>query len=287
MSLIEVAKKVDTELYPDIVKAGSLAVAISKSLSDMESNLVAAPTEVDEFMPYARIEVGPRFSQIHLAAGRRLFLVDFWSEGVAFGSGSSDNLVGIARALHTWIAEKASIEKMSVLFKFFSPSEAGKAHETGTYVEYHWKSLLETWIAGQNPFKIRSRKQLSHFLFSLNLQQKIRHINGYFDYLIHSNNKYSPIPLIKAAMKRPELRQLFPYTSLNSLCFSRTTGYPFTHDCPVIEPQGNRRYKVRMPRSQEVIGEGTVDEAIEMTIKHLPENCGPAVSGTADDFESP
>ncbi|MBI5950281.1 MAG: hypothetical protein HY865_01375 [Chloroflexi bacterium] len=287
MSLIEVAKKVDAEQYPDVVKAGNLAVAISKSLFDMGSNLVAAPTEVNEFMPYARVEVGPRFSQIHLAAGRRLFLVDFWSEGVVFGSGSSDDLADIARALHTWIAEKASIERMSSLFKFFSPTEDGKAHEAGAYVEHQWKSLLENWIAGQNPFKIRNRKQLSYFLFSLNLQQKIRYTNGYFDYLIHGNNKYSPIPLIKAAMKRPELRRLFPYTSLNSLCFSRTTGYPFTHDCPVIEPQGNRKYKVRMPRSQEVIGEGTVDEAIEMVIKHLPENCGPAVSGTADDFENP
>jgi hypothetical protein len=286
MPLVEVLKKIDATLYPDILKAGSLAVAISKSLSDVGSNLLADATEVNEFMPYARVEVGSRFSQIHLAGGRRLFLVDFWSEGVMFGNASADNLVDIARALHAWIAEKASIEKMSTLFKFFSPSEAGKAHETGVYVEHQWKSLLETWIAGQNPFKIRNRKQLSRFLFSLNLQQKIRYINGYFDYLIHSNRKYTPIPLIKAAMKKPELRQLFPYTSLTRLCFSRTTGYPFTHDCPFIEPQGNRRYRVCMPASQEVIGEGTVDEVIDIVIKHLPENCGPAVSGTADDFKS-
>jgi len=287
MSLIEVAKKVDSELYPDIVKAGSLAVAISKNLSDMGSNLLADTTEVDKFMPYARIEVGPRSSQIQLASGRRLILVDFWSEGVAFGNGSSDNLVDIARALHTWIAEKASIEKMSSLFEFFSPTEDGKAQEAGTYVEHQWKSLLENWKINLNPFKIRNRKQLSRFLFSLSLQQKIRHINGYFDFLIHSNRKYSPLPIIKAAMRRPELRQLSPYTSLNSLCFSRTTGYPFTRDCPVIDLLGNRRYSVRMPDSQEVIGEGTVDEVLDMVIEHLPENCGPAVSGTADDFNSP
>jgi hypothetical protein len=156
--------------------------------------------------------------------------------------------------------------------------------EAGVRVERQWKDLLESWIMRQNPFRIRSRKRLLSFLFSLNLQEKMRFLDGYFTYLFRSDNKYSPIPVIKAAMKRPELRQLFPYTSLTRLCFSRTTGYPFTNDCPMIEPQENGKYRVYLPITQEVIGEGTAEEAVEMTIKHLPLNCGPAVNGTADDF---
>jgi hypothetical protein len=284
MPLVEVLKEVDATLYPDIIEAGSINAAISKSLADIGSHLVADESPANKFMPYVRVEEGSRFSQTQLGGGQRLFLTDFWSQGVMFGNASSADLSDIARAIHAWNAEKSSIEKMSTLFKFFSPTEDGIAHEAGIYVEHKWNSLLESWKARENPFQIRSRKQLSSFLFSLNLQQKLRFVKEYFFYLFHSNKKYSPIPVIKAAMKRPELRQLFPYTSLTRLCFSRTTGFPFTRDCPVLEPLGNGKYSVYMPNSQEVIGEGTAGEAIEMVIKHLPPNCGVAVNGTADDF---
>jgi hypothetical protein len=39
--------------------------------------------------------------------------------------------------------------------------------------------------------------------------------------------------LLTAAETTP-LRTLFPYTSHNSLLFSRCSSYPFTHDCPWI-----------------------------------------------------
>jgi hypothetical protein len=218
-----------------------------------------------------------------LGGGQRLFLTDFWSQGVMFGNASSDNLSDIARAIHIWIAEKSSIERMSTLFKFFSPTEDGIAHEAGKYVEHRWKSLLESWKTRENPFKIRNHQELSYFL-SLNLQQQLRFVKAYFFYRSHSNKKYSPIPLIEAAMKRSELRQLFPFTSLNALCFSRTTGYPFTSDCPAVEPRGNDTYVVYAPGSLDIIGEGAIDEVMEIAIKHLPPNCGAAVHGTANDF---
>jgi hypothetical protein len=287
MPLVEVLKDVDTTLYPDIVEAGSINAALSKSLADIGSHLVADESPVNKFMPYVCVEEGSRFSQTQLGSGQRLFLTDFWSQGVMFGNTSSDNLETIARAIHIWIAEKSSIEKMSKLFKSFSATESGKALEAGTYVEYQWKSLIESWKSRENPFKIRSHKQLFRFLFSLTLQQKARHLSGYFEYrrLGKNNKEYSPIPFINAAMKKPELRQLFPFTSLSTLCFSRTTGYPFfTKDCPSVASQGNGKYCVYASGSHEVIGEGTIDEVLEIAIKHLPPNCGAAVNGTADDF---
>lgn len=283
MPLVEVLKEVDATLYPDIVEAGSINAAISKKLSDIGSQLIANESPVNKFIPYVYVEEGSRFSQTQLAGGQRLFLSDFWSQGVMFGSGSSDNLEDIARAIHVWIVEKSSIEKMSTLFNFFSPTEGGKSHEAGTYIELQWKSLLESWKNSRNPFKIRSRKGLLSFL-SMNLRQQIRFVNGYFTYQFNSDTKYSPVPLIEAAMKRPELRQLFPFTSLTALCFSRTTGYPFTKDCPSVVSQGNGKYVVHASDSREVIGEGTVDEVMEILIKNLPQNCGEAVNGTADDF---
>ena len=251
MPLHEVLKEIDETLYPDIAKAGGLDIAISRSLSKVGSNLVADGTEVNKFMPYARVEKGSRFSQIYISGGQRLFLFDFWAEGVVFGNASCADISDVARSIHAWIADKLPIEKMSAFFTFFSPSESGKAHEAGVYVEHKWQSLLEGWRIQEKSFGAPDR---------------------------------TPTRLIEAAMKRPELRQLFPFTSLISLCFSRTTGYPFTKDCPRIEPQGNDVYLVYAPTSFEILGQGNVEEALNILIKHLPPNCGAAVNGTADDF---
>ena len=251
MPLHEALKEIDKTFYPDISQAGSLDIAISKSLSDLGSNLTASGTEVDKFICYARVEEGTRFSQIYIAAEQRLFLFDFWHEGVMYGNASCENILDVARSIHAWITDKLPLEKMSSAFGFFTPSEDGKAHEAGIFVEHQWQSLLENWRVMEKTF---------------------------------SNPDRTPTRLIEAAMKRPELRRLFPFTSLISLCFSRTTGYPFTRDCPRIEPQENHIYWVYAPTSFEILGKGNIEEVLDILIAHLPPNCSAAVNGTADDF---
>lgn len=41
-------------------------------------------------------------------------------------------------------------------------------------------------------------------------------------------------PAIESAFATPELRALFPFTSHNSLCFSRSSHYPYNDECPCI-----------------------------------------------------
>ena len=91
------------------------------------------------------------------------------------------------------------------------------------------------------------------------------------------------VPFVAAASRRRELRQLFPYTSLNMFCFSRCTGYPFTRDTPFVRPVENGEYEV--VRGGVVLGRGNAEEAAELVVAHLPPGCGPAVPGTADDFQ--
>jgi uncharacterized protein DUF6193 len=51
-------------------------------------------------------------------------------------------------------------------------------------------------------------------------------------------------PVIEAAFVTPELRALFPFTSVNSVCFSRCSDWPYTGDCPCIFGAGEREYIV-------------------------------------------
>jgi hypothetical protein len=88
------------------------------------------------------------------------------------------------------------------------------------------------------------------------------------------------VDIIDAAHARPVLRQLFPYTSHASLCFSTCTGFPYSDDIPRVDP-GERGYVLR-GLADEVIGEADdADGAIDLLLAHLPAGVGPAVAGTA------
>ncbi|MFE6554098.1 DUF6193 family natural product biosynthesis protein [Streptomyces sp. NPDC057746] len=95
--------------------------------------------------------------------------------------------------------------------------------------------------------------------------------------------------LIEAAYAEPQLRALFPFPSHRSLNFSRCTGFPYTHDVPVITPvDGKYRvtwWKNRPPHGPADIGETDNPRyAFALVLAHLPCTCGPAVAGTANDL---
>jgi len=246
------AKQVNSDLYPDVAAAGTLSNALGQALAEIGSQLQTAG-ELPS-LSYARVERGSRYCQMYIAANERLFMFDFWSKGVTYGKGSCSSLQDAAQAIHYWIAEEPNIAEMESRFRFFIPAEQGVAHEAGRIVDYQWDKLIHTWTSSEET----------------------------------TSEAMSPLPLIRAAKEHPELRQLFPFTSLHSLRFSRTTGWPFTNDCPFATPIGNGRFRAYPATDREgvgvPIGEGDADEVVAMLVANLPPNCGPAVDGTEDDL---
>ena len=241
----ELAKQINENLYPEVTASGSLSNALARALAEIGSPLTASVTI--NFIPLARVAGGSRFCQMCIAAHERLFMSDFSNLGVTYGKALCRDLNEAARAIHFWIIETPDLAAMRQRFNFFTPSEQGLAHEAGNAVEHGWNGLLARWAKSEVA------------------------------------NNMSPLRLIQAASQHAELRQLIPFTSLYSLHFSRTTGFPFTSDCPFASPTGDGRFRVYSPGGK-VIGEGNVEQAIEMLISNLPPNCGRAVSGTAEDF---
>jgi hypothetical protein len=90
------------------------------------------------------------------------------------------------------------------------------------------------------------------------------------------------IPLVSEAAKRPQLRQLLPFTSVHRLCFSRTTAFPWVQvDC-IAWPIGNGRFRITSIDEKTDLGEGDAVQAANILIANLPPNCGPAIHGTAE-----
>ncbi|KJY40976.1 hypothetical protein VR41_14185, partial [Streptomyces sp. NRRL B-1568] len=86
--------------------------------------------------------------------------------------------------------------------------------------------------------------------------------------------------LLEAAYAEPRLRQLFPWTGMMELHFSRCTEKRWTWDIPYIQPATDNAYQISGPLRGETIGPAaTAQEAIAMVVQHLPAGCGPAFVG--------
>lgn len=84
-------------------------------------------------------------------------------------------------------------------------------------------------------------------------------------------------PVVTVAASDPDLRRLFPFTSLNRLCFSRCSAYPYTLDCPCIAA-GHGRYVVLSTwavgdEPAPVLAEtDDASQAVSVVVAHLPDD---------------
>lgn len=232
------------ELYPDVVAAGGLPGLLQDTLSDIGSDLEVtdAGTFQSYFPAYSIVIQGARFSQLYMATEERLFLSDFWNRGVLLANGSTPDLEATAGAMDHWTTTLCRASELEERFEFVTPTEDAEIYEKGQEVEHSWQQYL-SYVPKEFP-------ELAEF--------------------------------VREAATHQELRQLFPYTSMNQFCFSRCTGYPYTYDTPHVVPLGNARFEVLLGDHR--IGSGDAGEAVNLVKAHLPPGCGPAVPGTADEM---
>ncbi|PVC84455.1 hypothetical protein DBP20_18660 [Streptomyces sp. CS131] len=91
----------------------------------------------------------------------------------------------------------------------------------------------------------------------------------------------------RAAYQHPALRELWPMVSHGVLYLSRSIRYPWSRDIPTAFRQGGGGYQVRRQPDQALLGVvDTLEEAYVLIATSLPDGCGPAIDGTADDLRS-
>ncbi|MBT2506546.1 hypothetical protein J7I98_11690 [Streptomyces sp. ISL-98] len=91
--------------------------------------------------------------------------------------------------------------------------------------------------------------------------------------------------MLEAAYAEPRLRQLFPWTGMGELHFSRCTEQRWTWDIPYIQPAAEGEYWVSGPSRSESVGPAaTPAQAVTMVVERLPPGCGPAFVGTPEEL---
>ncbi|WP_408994534.1 DUF6193 family natural product biosynthesis protein [Streptomyces sp. 1268] len=89
----------------------------------------------------------------------------------------------------------------------------------------------------------------------------------------------------RTAYRHPSLRVLWPMVSHGVLYLSRCTRYPWSRDIGTAFPQGRGGYRVRRESDKTLLGVvDTVEEAYALIAASLPEGCGPAIEGAADEL---
>jgi hypothetical protein len=237
------------DLYPDLMERGGLARALQHVLQELGTDLIVRQLDEPRMFVFASVRRDERFSQVMIAAHARAFSVDFWNQGVQYDSAWLPDLVEVGRAIAAFQLEKPSIRDMAARFSWFKLNKGALDHERGAdhFVAECWRSLL-AWEPRERIFR-------------------------------------ELVPLIAEAGRRPALRQLLPFTSVHRLCFSRTTGFPYSYDCPLAQPIKNGGFCVLSADEKRVLGEGDVVQAVDLLVANLPQVCGPAIHGTAEDLK--
>ncbi|AZS74599.1 hypothetical protein DDE74_29880 [Streptomyces lydicus] len=92
--------------------------------------------------------------------------------------------------------------------------------------------------------------------------------------------------MVRVAGAEPQLRQLYPWTGMWELHFSRCTESRPTWDVPYIGTLGDGRYYVEGPsrNSPRIAETDSPQTAVAMVIERLPVGCGPAFAGSAEEL---
>ena len=244
--------RADSDFYPDLAEAGSLADALDHAAAAEGAKIGGARRSESDPLRCAIVasltdERGGL--SVYLGSVERAFIVTAWSRGIQALSGTTSDLREVACVAAAW-RTGTPLSEIRSRGSFPKVGSLAEAQETGgavAAVALKWRQLRGE--AAEHPI-------------------------------------FEPFSnLVEAAHSQPKLRVLFPFTSHSSLHLSQCTGYPFTWTVPFVDHLAQGRYLVCGPTRREVIGEaGTADQAIALVAANLPDGCGPAVAGTANDL---
>lgn len=130
-------------MYPEIKKAGGLQNALDLAFEKIGSTIRVTKDELDNFpVVYGIVEKGQKYSQVYIAAEKKLYLNDFWKEGVCLAHGSINDITQLVTVIDFWLCNDITIKELSEKYNFVVPNEKALAFDENREVEYTWNVIL-------------------------------------------------------------------------------------------------------------------------------------------------
>lgn len=235
-------------MYPELDAAGGLGNALNVEFIKLNSCLkILSNNSLDNMpFPHSVVERGKKFSQIYLAANEKLYLPDFWKEGVCLAQGQTNKLPDLASALDFWLCRDVTTQELAAAFSFINPTDSAVAFDENSEVDFTWRRIQAD----------ESRADLKAFV---NLAVRDGMLSKLFPFTSLFTLCFSRCTGYPYTYDTPTV------TPIGSSLF---TGY---------------QYEVRLP-GHNVAGRGSAAEALALVKAHLPPGIKPAVKGTAEDL---
>lgn len=252
-------------MYPEIEKAGGLTNALNLEFAKINSLLkVSTNGDLDKLpFTYARVENGGKFSQIYIAAEEKLYLPDFWKDGVCLAHAQTSNILDVLQAVDFWLNHDVSTQVLAERFNFVQPSAKARAFDENKEVEYTWNLLLQDDSKGglQDFIKLAINDDVLTKLFPFTSLYTLcfSRCTGY------------PYDTENLPNVTPKQFGHFAPIENNSLV-EKINDLETTETLFVVTKNKN-----------EYLGEGNAEEALKIVKDNLPDNIEPAVKGTVED----
>lgn len=194
---------------------------------------------------WARVARGGRSADVASSLDKRSFSVDLWLHGVTFAHGWASRLADVATVVHAFLQGGASASALHEGFSWLSVSPLAFVHESGAtaYVDHAW-SRLAAEVDKDGAERVRWLA-----------------------------------PLVKACADRPRLRALMPYVAHSAFCLSRTTGAPFTRECPLVHAVEEEKFRLEGTP----VREGDAESVAVLLESLIAKDCTAAQHGTAEE----
>jgi hypothetical protein len=235
-------------MYPELDAAGGLSNALNAEFIKLDSCLkILSNSSLDSMpFPHSVVEKGKKFSQIYLAANEKLYLPDFWKEGVCLAQGQTNKLPDLAKALDSWLCQDVTTQELSTAFSFVNPNHLAAAFDENREIAYSWACIQAD----------ESRADLKAFV-DLAIRDVVL-------------NKLFPFTSL--------------FTLCFSRCTGYPYTYDTPTVTPIGSSLFRGcQYEVRLPGNK-VAGSGSAAAALALVKANLPPGIKPAVKGTAEDL---
>jgi hypothetical protein len=219
------------ELYPDLLRAGSLADALNEELESIGSPYRTIPSYYDRpSWSFAEFEDGDRCLSVYIHRQQRRFDVGLSEDAVYMAEGGTANLAEVATGIDCLLSKHSQrVSELVESIPFMKITDRARGYEDGTYIDDRWRSMLE------NPIRRGGRE-------------------GYPWDELHQ--------LIQQAAEHPELRRHLPFTSLIRFSVTRRRQLP-EKAIPLIFPLGDGRYRLVFDSDPSLSFDGSASEVLD------------------------
>lgn len=248
------------DLYPELTKVGGLCIGLNNTLESIGSEIRVRNDQMKELpFAYARVEKNNKFSQIYIASEEKLFLPDFWKDGVCLANGKTENINELAKSLDFWLNNDVSTKDLSKKFEFVETNSKSLAFDSGNETEYTWNQLLNN----------ESKSELREFI-QVAIQDDI--LGKLFPFTSLYTLCFSRCTGYPYDTK--DLPNVTPKLDSWTL--------PKMGEVNEKTESDNMIYVVTKNKT-EFLGQGSAMEALKIVKQNLPKNITPAIKGTSEN----